>query len=56
MILGGILASVLLAGAITVAPPPDRPEPGVPSGAVTLITGDRVVVTRVLHLTPFSRH
>ncbi|MFI9848471.1 S8 family serine peptidase [Nonomuraea sp. NPDC051941] len=45
MILGGILASVLLTGAITVAPPPDRPEPGVPSGAVTLITGDRVVVT-----------
>ncbi|WP_188197331.1 S8 family serine peptidase [Nonomuraea sp. SYSU D8015] len=45
MMLGGILASVLLAGAITGAPPPHRPEPGVPSGAVTLITGDRVVVS-----------
>ncbi|MEV0146831.1 MULTISPECIES: S8 family serine peptidase [unclassified Nonomuraea] len=45
MISGGILASVLLAGAITGAPPPDRPGFGVASGAVTLITGDRVVVT-----------
>ncbi|NUW34202.1 S8 family serine peptidase [Nonomuraea sp. SMC257] len=45
MSLGGILAAALLAGTITVAPPPDRPAPATPSGAVTLITGDRVVVT-----------
>lgn len=48
MNLGGILASALLAGTITVAPPPDRPAPAVPAGAavgaVTLVTGDRVVV------------
>ncbi|MBN6055051.1 hypothetical protein JYK22_24150, partial [Nonomuraea sp. RK-328] len=43
--LGGILAAALLAGTITVAPPPDGPAPAVPSGAVTLITGDRVEVT-----------
>ncbi|MBB5784370.1 S8 family peptidase [Nonomuraea jabiensis] len=49
MSLGGILASALLASTITVAPPPDRPATstttGAATGAVTLITGDRVVVT-----------
>ncbi|MEU1389178.1 MULTISPECIES: S8 family serine peptidase [unclassified Nonomuraea] len=45
MSLGGILASALLAGTITVAPPPDRPPPAAATGAVTLITGDRVIVT-----------
>ncbi|WP_433519475.1 S8 family serine peptidase [Nonomuraea sp. CA-143628] len=45
MSLGGILASALLASTITVAPPPERPPPAATTGAVTLITGDRVVVT-----------
>ncbi|MFD1546344.1 S8 family serine peptidase [Nonomuraea guangzhouensis] len=44
MSLGGILASALLAGTIIVAPPP---APAAASTAVTLVTGDRVVVTGV---------
>ncbi|MER7506096.1 hypothetical protein AB0L05_30470 [Nonomuraea pusilla] len=42
MSLGGMRGA---ASTITVVPPPDRPPPGAATGAVTLITGDRVIVT-----------
>ncbi|MEU1393615.1 MULTISPECIES: S8 family serine peptidase [unclassified Nonomuraea] len=45
MNLGGTLASALLAGTMIVAPSPERPAPAMADGVVTLITGDRVVVT-----------